>query len=194
MNMYWTKTTKTEMRGTNNYIYCICVCGTKKWISQSNLDSGKSKSCGCKQAELSRKKLVIHGKTGTKVYSIWNQMIQRCTNYNASKYKAYGGRGIRVCTDWLKFDNFYRDMGDPPPFHSIDRKNVNEDYCKSNCKWATDKEQAANRQNTVYVKYEGKFVTLMKASELSGIPLKTLKCRYYERRDLYAPVRKQTRR
>lgn len=75
-------------------------------------------------------------------------MIQRCTNPKNPRFKDYGGRNITICERWLKsFDNFLDDMGAKPTLkHSIERKENDGDYCQSNCKWATDIEQANNRR------------------------------------------------
>lgn len=76
-------------------------------------------------------------------------MIQRCTNSNNSGYRNYGGRGIQVCERWLKFDNFYADMGDRPSGMSLDRKDVDGNYEPSNCRWRTLREQARNTRASV---------------------------------------------
>jgi hypothetical protein len=75
-------------------------------------------------------------------------MNSRCYNSNVPKYSDYGGRGIRVCRRWQNsYANFLADMGRrPSPEHSLDRINVNGDYERSNCRWATDLEQANNRR------------------------------------------------
>ena len=75
-------------------------------------------------------------------------MLQRCTNSNRDNYKHYGGRGITVCDRWLKFENFYADMGDRPEGTSIDRIDVNGNYEPRNCKWSTHKEQCINRRSS----------------------------------------------
>jgi len=84
-------------------------------------------------------------------------MHDRCTNENAHQYPNYGGRGIRVCERWQKFENFLDDMGHRPSSrHSIDRwPNVNGNYEPSNCRWATWTQQANNKRNTVMVTYNG---------------------------------------
>ena len=83
---------------------------------------------------------------GTREYTSWRGILQRCTNPNIKNYSNYGGRGIRVCKRWIKFGNFYQDMGKRPPGKSIDRKDNNKNYKKSNCRWATPTEQRRNQR------------------------------------------------
>jgi len=74
-------------------------------------------------------------------------MIQRCKNPTSFAFKWYGARGITVCEEWAKFENFLKDMGRRPEKHlSLDRINNNLGYYKDNCKWSTKKEQANNHR------------------------------------------------
>ena len=136
---------------------CKCECGKFLTITSEQLRNGESRSCGCLQKEIARKNHTTHGmaadsktKRCKRLYNCWAQMIQRCTNPNKQRWKHYGGRGIRVCKEWREFIPFmnwalangYRDD------LTIDRIDVNGNYEPSNCRWATWKEQAKNKQNS----------------------------------------------
>ena len=88
-----------------------------------------------------------HGKWKSKEWNSWDHMKRRCLNPNDPKFPDYGGRGIEVCERWLKFENFYEDMGDAPSSkHSLERKDNDGNYELSNCKWASPVEQSNNRR------------------------------------------------
>lgn len=144
---------KTESNSgvtTRKYVLCRCECGNEKVISLTLVINGKTKSCGCLKKEVATKTFKKHGKRNCDEYRIWAAIKQRCLNVNSSSYKNYGGRGVRVCDEWINsFDIFFKDMGErPSKYHSIDRIDVMGDYCHSNCRWATDAEQARNRRTT----------------------------------------------
>jgi len=131
---------KTKTRDT--LWKCNCDCGEQKIVCGGKLKSGHTKSCGC--LKNGNTNAVTHGKHSSRTYKSWNAMKNRCTNKNVTGYKYWGGRGITICDDWMKFENFYSDMGDRPLEKSLDRINNNGNYEPSNCRWATSKEQNNN--------------------------------------------------
>ena len=78
-------------------------------------------------------------------FTIWLGMKSRCSNPNQLNFANYGARGIRVCERWLLFDNFLKDMGEPPLNHTLDRIDVDGDYTPDNCRWSHIYQQATNR-------------------------------------------------
>ena len=116
----------------------------------------------------------IHKMCGTKTYKSWVGMKQRCLNKNNSRYKDYGGRGIKICPEWLNFESFYKDMGERPENKTLDRIKNNLGYSKSNCKWSTPKEQCNNRKNNVFLTYKGKTQTITQWADELNIEYKTL--------------------
>jgi CENP-B N-terminal DNA-binding domain len=138
-------------RGHNGIMrwICLCDCGCDTVVDGSSLRRGLSKSCGCLQREAAKR--IVHGhsryRNTTKTYQTWSNMIQRCTNSKHNKYRFYGGRGIKVCRRWLKFENFLADMGPRPAGKTIDRYPDNDgDYRPDNCRWATWDEQVRNKR------------------------------------------------
>jgi|APSaa5957512622_1039677.scaffolds.fasta_scaffold39786_2 hypothetical protein len=145
--------------GTNRTrsVTCVCDCGEKRDISIYSLINGKSKSCGCLQKELLSKRIIKHGMTHTRDYNGWMIMKARCSNHDHPRFKSYGGRGIKVCDRWLEsFENFYEDVGKKPEGMSLERIDNNGNYEPSNCKWATNTEQANNRRTNIFLTYKGK--------------------------------------
>lgn len=106
-------------------------------------------------------------------------MRYRCCKPTKSNYEFYGGRGIKVCERWMTFENFYEDMGDPPPGCTLDRIDTDGHYEPGNCRWATRKEQANNTRRNVLLTLAGRTQTLTQWSEEVGLKVGTLWSRVF---------------
>lgn len=93
-------------------------------------------------------------------YNSWRKLRERCNNPKDIGWPLYGGRGIRVCERWAKYENFLADMGERPEKRTIDRKDSDGDYEPLNCRWATAIEQANNMRTTKRFEMDGRSQTL----------------------------------
>lgn len=156
---------------------CKCDCGGYKNADGGALRRGKLKSCGCL---IDRKDGVeAHGKTGTRTYTIWKRMKERCNNPNHQSYKKYGARGISVCEKWSNsFRSFLKDMGEAPAGHSIDRIDTLRGYEPGNCRWATTFQQSRNARHNVWVVVHGQRMIVTDAARMLGIAPATVKKKF----------------
>jgi len=122
---------------------CQCLlCGGTFITIGSALKSNRITSC-CAQWK------PTHNMSNSRPYKIWQSMKNRCFNKNCKEYLHYGGRGITICEDWLSFDKFWEDMRETyTDVLSIDRIDVDGNYCKQNCRWATNSQQALNKRKS----------------------------------------------
>lgn len=142
---------------------CLCECGKEVVVKQNNLLSKNTQSCGCLFKEVHKKGNPKHNLYYTRIYKIWRGMKDRCYLKTHQAYERYGGRGIKVCDEWLndveKFyywsiENGYQDD------LTIDRIDNNKGYSPDNCRWATKIEQQNNTRINKYYEYNGEKLTL----------------------------------
>lgn len=143
-----------EKTSSGNYKWnCRCDCGNLTIVSSTNLVENHTTSCGCYSKELILERSVTHGMSSTSEYGAWKNALIRCSDSENKKYSEYGGRGIKVCDRWqwpaeVGFMNFMEDMG-PSNGLTLDRIDVDGDYCPENCRWADRYTQGYNtRQHT----------------------------------------------
>lgn len=155
---------------------CRCDCGTEKSVGTEALRCGDTSSCGCLQIE-ARVGLATHGQSHTVIHRLWCHMRQRCRNPENPSYAHYGGRGIAVCERWDVFENFYADMGDPPPGMTLDRIDNDGPYSPENCRWADKRTQASNRRFCFRVRYGGEIMTASEFARRVGSKTQTMHMR-----------------
>ena len=149
---------------------CQCDCGNAKTVSSRHLMDGHTKSCGCFRREFTRAKDTKHGLCGTPEFRSWASLRQRCMNPKNEKYPNYGGRGIRVCKRWNDFAFFLADVGPQPTRrHTIHRIDNNGNYCPSNTRWATAKEQGRNKTNSRMITAQGITHCVSEWAEILGV-------------------------
>lgn len=162
---------------------CRCDCGEEVVIRGSDLRAGRTQSCGCWNSAVLVRRNWKHGATvrgkRNRAYQSWTGMKSRCSDPNSADWQHYGGRGIKVCTEWEDFTRFLADMGEPPPGHSLERIDVNGDYCPANCMWATAEQQAQNKRRALTVSIDGVPVPLRIVANVTGINYGTLRHRLH---------------
>lgn len=159
---------------------CKCDCGNETVADGYKIRSGHTTSCGCLQAALRKRgPNHTHGMTNTRLYVTWSNMKARCNNPKCYEFHAYGGNGIRICEAWSKFENFYEwamATGYTDEL-TIDRIDVNGNYCPENCRWLSYKEQALNRTDNHLITAFGKTMTIREWADASGIKYDTIERR-----------------
>lgn len=126
---------------------CKCECGGTVTVLGTSLRQGATKSCGCLRREATGTAFRTHGMCTTLLYHVWSHMVSRCTNTRAHAYEHYGGRGITVCPEWRRpeqflkwaFENGYRRGLE------IDRRDNDGNYTPENCRFVTRTVNVVNR-------------------------------------------------
>lgn len=123
---------------------CRCDCGNEITAYLGNLRRGTTQSCGCLQRERTSKANILHGDTDSSLYRRYKHILYRCYNPKCKDYSNYGGRGIKICNEWLDNYKAFREWSLQNGYKeelTIDRKDVNGDYEPNNCRWITLEEQ-----------------------------------------------------
>ncbi len=150
---------------------CRCDCEAVVTVLKASLTRGATQSCGCQGRENLLAANITHGKTGTPEHKVWCWIKDRCLNPNSRIYRYYGGRGIKICDRWLKFENFLADMGQrPSPEHEIDRfPDNNGNYEPGNCRWATRSQNVRNTRANRLLTCRGVTRPLVEWGEITGL-------------------------
>ena len=158
---------------------CICDCGNKLIVKESSLREGIVKSCGCLKKDYKKIGNVVHGLYQTRINKIHQGMKSRCYSKTFFAYKDYGGRGIKICDEWLgtsgliNFYNWAINNGYQDNL-SIDRIDNNSDYSPQNCRWATPLQQQNNTRTNRLIEYNGETLTMSQASRKFNLNVHTL--------------------
>lgn len=157
---------------------CKCDCGNITFTGRPNLMHGKSTSCGCYAAESKRKRKTrtTHNESRTRLYSIWQSMKQRCYDKNTNGYEQYGAKGIKICEEWMDYNNFskWSTENGYSELLTIDRKENSKGYNPENCRWLTMKEQNRNKIKNRIIELDGDKKCVSYWSETLNIPINTI--------------------
>jgi hypothetical protein len=184
---------KTKGHGERRWIV-RCDCGQTRSVIGSLLRKGAAQSCGCLQIELARAKALRHGCSNDLTYSSWRAVKRRCLDESREQFPKYGGAGIAVCARWRdSFESFLSDMGQRPSrLHTIDRVDNSKGYEPGNCRWATKREQALNRRDTILVTVGEETLCIAEWSRRSGVTHGTILRRVHSgwdaRRAVFEPA------
>lgn len=185
-------TVKEKKEGSNSVWICECDCGNFVELCTSRLLSGTRKSCGCLERKAQKQfveNLTTHHESKTKMYKTWRGILDRCYNPNIKSYKYYGARGIKMCDEWKNsYEAFKRwslengyEKSKNRLQQSIDRIDVNGDYCPENCRWADSKIQSRNKNCVNLIMHNGEEITISEFCDINQITDKTFAYRWIKK-------------
>lgn len=181
---------RVSNRGKATCWLCKCDCGKEKIVRGGDLLSGATQSCGC----LNNERIYKHNHSRDEMYKRWISIKQRCFNPNEPNYKNYGGRGIVMCDEWknnfMSFYNWAYENGYRKDL-TIDRIDVNGNYEPSNCRWATNSEQANNKRTNHFIEYNGEIHTVTEWSKILDISYNKMRYHISKGEDFACFVRKE---
>lgn len=173
---------------------CQCSCGKIFLQTGGNLRSGRVKSCGHVRDDKAERQRIAHrtiakkkhGDSFSRLYFVWLDIRRRCDSPNNISYHHYGGRGIKVCPEWDKDYNAFKEWAMENGYNpnaargqcTIDRIDPDGDYCPENCRWSSMTEQSNNRRNSYRITYNGETHTAHEWQDITGIPMGTIYHRY----------------
>lgn len=157
----------TPTRAMTRILVRCCRCGTEQAVLEQNVRrANREKREYCQHC----REDAYHHMTNTRFWRIWKGVKERTLDPGSPDYARYGGAGRGLCPDWLRFENFYRDMRDGYADHlTIERVDNTKGYSKANCRWATNMEQQANKVNNRFVSFQGRDVHLAELCGISGV-------------------------
>lgn len=164
---------KKQRQHNGAWWLCQCDCGTQKNIPATDMVQGRVSSCGCEHTKRIAQSNITHGMTKSRTYKLWMAMRNRCNRINQD----YSCRGITYDKRWDVFENFLADMGEVPNGMSLDRIDVNGNYHKANCRWATREQQANNTRANIFIEWNGKRQTRTQWERELGMRPTTLRSR-----------------
>lgn len=171
---------------------CECECGNVKKARADGLISGAIRSCGCLKHETNLKNVANvpshkiaenrgYKVAGTRLYMIWQGMKRRCYKETEPCYSRYGGRGIKICSEWLEDYGNFHDWAVENGYNdslTIDRIDTNSDYTPDNCRWATNEQQSNNRRSNIIIKIGNAKKSLMEWCKIFELDYKKVYGRY----------------
>lgn len=162
---------------------CVCDCGKETVVRSQDLRNGHTKSCGCYGLEVSvshTPSFSTHKESRSRLYRVWIGMKERCNNCKNKAYSYYGGRGIKVCQEWGTSYEAFRKWALANGYRddlTIDRIDVNGNYCPENCRWVDMKTQMNNTRANRRITQNGETRTMAEWAERTGIAYETIRYR-----------------
>ena len=171
---------KTPNNENRRFFKCVCDCGTVVKVNGHLLTNGHKKSCGCLKGEIQRARSIIHNINNPKLLYVWRTMKQRCLVPTCKDYRLYGGRGIRICDEWLNDFFSFNSWAEKNGYKEglmLDRIDNDGNYEPKNCRWATSVEQANNKRTNVFITLNGETNTLREWCTFINIRYGTVEAR-----------------
>lgn len=177
---------------------CKCDCGVECVKESYSLKIGDTRSCGCLHKDIIKITSKKHGLSKHPLYKRYLKIKERCYNPNNKSYKDYGGRGIKMCDEWLNdfvaFYNWAMENGYEKGLE-IDRIDNNKGYSPDNCRFVDRTIQANNRRTSHYLTLNGQTKTIANWSkeihiDHSVIEQRVNKLGWSDEKALTTPVRR----